>query len=258
MAFCKTAAAVCLVALYGLQSEAASPQTTYKFKAVEVTDDAYIAANLVRNGKLEVHISEVSKDTNLVPGLQKEVVASASVEQPEGTTESCKKLMEQSGLKGIFHHAFSYKEKNDYRELFQAALDAGIAVFKEKGYQNKWDEIWASDAGASLAYLLGANSTKIGCVIGECIQVQTQDEGEPSSEESTGNAFLFCDLSPAVDKSKAPFDEEYFNVLVARTAKLAEMTEEDLKAPSNDGTAAGAFPTILVAGLVAMLTAAFA
>ncbi|CDJ45618.1 SAG family member [Eimeria brunetti] len=257
MVLYKTAAAVCLVALYGLHSEAGTVTTTYKFKAVNVEDDAYFAAKLVRNGKLAVHISEVSKDEDLISELQEKVAPSADLEQQTGTSEvSCNKLMEDSGLKSIFHHAFSNVGSYNYHELFQAALDAGITVFKDKGYQNKWNEIWGDADGANLAYLLGANSTKIGCVIGECIKVQTQEDDEPpTTENPTGDAFLFCQLSPAADKNKAPFDEDYFNALTARTAKLAAMTEEDLKAPSNGASATAAIPTILVASLVAMLTA---
>ncbi|CDJ45625.1 hypothetical protein EBH_0020010 [Eimeria brunetti] len=256
--FYKSAAAVCLVALFGLQSVAADPQTTYKFRAIAVNDDAYVAANLVRNGKLAVHIGEVAMDESLVAGLQKKVAPSTGLTQQDGTPkDSCNKLMEESGLKSIFHYASSSEETYNYRELFQAALDAGITVFKEKGYQNKWGEIWGIDAGASLAYLLGANSTKIGCVIGECIQVQTDTvEDRPSTtENSTGNAFLFCQLDPEAETGQPPFDEEYFDGLIARTDKLAGMTEEDLKAPSNDGTAAAAVPTIIAAGFLAILAA---
>ncbi|CDJ45623.1 SAG family member [Eimeria brunetti] len=257
MVFYKTAAAVCLVALYGLQSDAAGKTTTYKFKAVDVDDEAYVAARLVRNGKLAVHISEVAKDADLVSGLQKKVAPTAAQGKQSGTsTESCKKVMEESALKDIFHRAFTYKESNNYRELFQKALDAGIAVFKENGYQNKWEEIWESDDGASLAYLLGSNSTKIGCVVGQCIKVETDttDDSDPT-EESTGDDVLFCELSPAAKKNEAPFDEDYFNGLIARTAQIAQMTEEDLQSSSNDGTAAAAVPTTLAAGVVAMLTA---
>ncbi|CDJ45624.1 hypothetical protein EBH_0018900 [Eimeria brunetti] len=203
--FYKTAAALGLVALYGLQSGAADT-TTYKFQAVDVDDDAYFAAKLVRNGKLPVHIGEIEKDTSLVSGLKEKVAPSAELEQPGRTSEeSCKKVMEESGLKDIFHHAFPYKASPNYPGLFQEALDAGLTVFKDKGYQNKWNEIWEIDAGASLAYLLGSNSTKIGCVIGKCIQVQTPDDGSPT-ESATGDAFLFCQLSPAADKNKAPFE----------------------------------------------------
>ncbi|CDJ45626.1 SAG family member [Eimeria brunetti] len=253
----KTAAAVCLVALYGLQSEAADKTIAYKFKALNVDDDAYMAANLVRNGRLAVHISEVAKDESLVTGLQKKVEPNKDLEQRDVTPEdSCKKVMENAGLKDIFHHAFTYKASNNYRELFQEALDAGLKVFKPKGYQGNWEEIWTDDDGANLAYLLGSNSTKMGCVIGQCIKVETDNTGgRISTEEQTGEDFLFCELSPAAEENKAPFDEEYFKGLITRTAKLAEMTEEDLKASTNDGTAATAVPTILAASLVAMVTA---
>ncbi|CDJ45632.1 hypothetical protein EBH_0027790 [Eimeria brunetti] len=175
----KTAAAVCLVALYGLRSEATN-QTTYKFKAFKVEDAGYLAANLVRNGKLPVHISEVSKDDGLVSTLTRKVELKGIDKQTdEATDDTCKELVEALSLKDIFHLSFDYTDSPNYRELLQKALDAGIKVFPE----------------------------------------------------------------------------EYFTGLIARTAKLTEMTDEDLKAPSNDSTAAAAIPTILSASLFAMLTA---
>ncbi|CDJ54292.1 hypothetical protein EBH_0045900 [Eimeria brunetti] len=75
---------------------------------------------------------------------------------------------------------------------------------------------------------------------------------------SKNNAVLFCELKPAAEKNSAPFDEEYFNGLIGRTAKLAEMTADDLKAPVEESAATTAGPTILIASLVAMLAAASA
>ncbi|CDJ45634.1 SAG family member [Eimeria brunetti] len=271
----KTAAAVCLMALCGLRAEAAG-QTTYKFRPLKVDDAAYFAANLVRNGKLPVHVSEVARDDNIVSTLNEKVVQDEIVKQTEEANEdTCEELIETLSLKEIFHLSFDYTDSPNYRELLQKALDAGLQVFnqisalhlccvvltclsffKRKEYPSQWGDIWEVEAGANLAYLLGSNSTKIGCVIGECVTVASGGEKAlPSDETSTGKAALFCKLSPEVEKGSAPFDEEYFTGLVSRTAKLTEMAEEDLKAPSNDGTAAAALPTILAAILVAMLTA---
>ncbi|CDJ45622.1 hypothetical protein EBH_0016680 [Eimeria brunetti] len=250
--FYRTAAAVCLVALCGLRSVAAGKTTTYEFTAVDVNEDAYVAANLVRNGKLAVHISEVTKNATLVSDLKHKV------EQASGEPlESCDGLIDTSNPIGIFNHTSEYAESPNYRTMLQAALDKGLEVFKAKGYQNKWKEIWGDADGANLAYLLGSNSTSMGCVIGTCSKVvtTTDQRSETPPEVTPEKTVLLCELSPAAEKEKAPFDEEYFNELVARTARLAEMTEEDLKAPSNDGTAAAAIPTTLAAGLVAMLTA---
>ncbi|CDJ45636.1 SAG family member [Eimeria brunetti] len=260
----KTAAAVCFVALYGLQSEAAGTTISHKFIPIAVEDAGYVAANLARNGKLPVHINAVAKDDNLVStltGTVKSKNVTETVEDAEATIdETCSSLVKEGELKDIFHYTFEYnnvsKSSPNYRELLQKALDAGLEIFKKTKDQNKWEKIWEDEAGASLAYLLGANSTTIGCVIGQCIAAKTADDGGQSVPEgATGKAVLFCELNPAAKKNQAPFDDEYFEGLIARTAKLADMTEEDLKAPSNDGTAAAAVPTILAAGLVAVLTA---
>ncbi|CDJ28202.1 uncharacterized protein EMH_0038740 [Eimeria mitis] len=148
----KTAAAVCL-ALY-----------------------AYLAANLARNGKLPVHISEVTKDSALVSTLGEEVEG----EEPP-TAENCTALI-TSELKGNFHYSFAYEAEAtaspDYRQLLQKALQAGLTVF----------------------------------------------------------------------------DEEYFNGLMERTTELKDMTEDDLKNSVGNGPAA-TVSAILIAGLVAMLTA---
>ncbi|CDJ45633.1 hypothetical protein EBH_0028900 [Eimeria brunetti] len=264
----KTAAAVCLVALHGLQSEAAQTKIKYKFKPVVVDDAAYFAANLVRNGKLPVHISEVAKDNGLVSTLTAEVQSKENEqtfpEEPVTIDDTCSVLVEPDGLKDIFHYTFEYTDNNsksspNYRELLQGALDAGLKVFTKTDYQNQWQNIWQDDAGGSLAYLLGANSTTIGCVIGECTTEKSGgDNAKISTATATGKAVLFCELKPEAEKGTAPFDEEYFSGLIVRTAKLADMTEDDLKAPSNVGTAAAAVPTILAACLVATLTAASA
>ncbi|CDJ45617.1 SAG family member [Eimeria brunetti] len=196
--------------------------------------DAYLAVNLLRNGKLSVHISELATGDSLVSALKEKVQSKTATD--------------------IFHHTFDYVESPDYRKLLQEALDKGLEVFKDTENQNNWENIWGIDAGANLAYLLGANSTTVGCAIGQCTKETTApNTGRTSNATPTGKAVLFCELSPPAEKEKAPFDEEYYNGLISRTAKLADMTEEDLKAPSNGDTAAAAFPTILTAGLVAIL-----
>ncbi|CDJ45641.1 SAG family member [Eimeria brunetti] len=255
----RTAAAVCLVALNGLQSQATTT-ITYKFTPVAVDDAAYLAANLVRNGQLPVHINEVTKGNSLVSALEQEVKSKTNEKQEaEATDPTCSELVKPEGLKDIFHYTFAYQEKPNYRELLQEALNAGLTVFKNAEYQNQWDTIWGVDAGGSLAYLLGANSTTIGCIIGECTTLKSGGgDRQIQTESKTGKAVLFCELDPETEKNKAPFDDEYFKGLIARTALLADMTEEDLKAPTNGSTAVAAVPTILAAGLVVTLTAVFA
>ncbi|CDJ27795.1 uncharacterized protein EMH_0034870 [Eimeria mitis] len=135
--FYKTATAVCLVALGVLQSEAqqgsgrgGGESTTYKFKVVEVDEDAYLAANLARNGKLPVHISEVTKDESLVTDLAAEVTP----EVPP-TAENCTALITPK-LKARFHYSFEHDPNSessfDYRQLLQEALEAGLKVFNEE------------------------------------------------------------------------------------------------------------------------------
>ncbi|CDJ45645.1 hypothetical protein EBH_0042230 [Eimeria brunetti] len=176
------AAAVCLVALSELRQVAAD-QTTYKLKAQDVTEDAYFAVNLARNGRLPVHIKVVAEDKELVSELTEKVnTEGAGLPARDVTEESCKPLINSENFKEMFHHAFDYSAEADakpnYRQTLQEALKAGLALF----------------------------------------------------------------------------NEDYFTGLIARTTELADMTEEDLKAPTNDGTAATAVPTVIFAGLVAMLT----
>ncbi|CDJ45639.1 SAG family member [Eimeria brunetti] len=258
--FYKSAAAVCLVALYGLQSEASGTTITYKFNPVVVDDACYLAANFARNGKLPVHISAVEKDIDIVSALTDKVQTHTTEKVEDAVSDAtCSALMEAAKLKDIFHYTFEYTDNAaenslNYRELLQKALDAGLKVFTKTEYQSQWETIWADDAGGSLAHLLGANSTTIGCVIGQCTTKSSAGGGGRTLTASpTGKAVLFCELKPAADKGKAPFDDEYFKGLVERTAKLTEMAEEDLKAPTNDGIAVPALSTILAAGLVAML-----
>ncbi|CDJ36362.1 SAG family member [Eimeria mitis] len=265
--FYRTAVAVCLVALGVLESEAQQGPATYKFTVVNVDEDAYLSANLARNGKLPVHISEVKKDDSLVTALTEEVTAGA-----EPAAENCTALI-TSELKARFHYSFDHEPESeasfDYRQLLQKALEAGLTVFKKAYPKSKeeWQNIWKDDAGASLAYLLASNSTTIGCVIGRCTQVATPAEpevpelphdgaGDSGTPEGTlkKEAVLFCDLKPPAVKDSAPFDEEYFNGLIERTTQLKDMTEDDLKNSVGNGPVATA-STILIAGLVAMLTA---
>ncbi|CDJ45646.1 SAG family member [Eimeria brunetti] len=286
--FYGTAAAVCLVALSGIRGVAAqqdSPQqTTYKLKAQEVTEDAYLAVNLARNGGLPVRIKEVTENKNLVSTLTGKINAEGSQSPGGGRTDDqpleklkTKKpystLPDPSGVqKEMFHQAFEYPTGTgatpDYRQTLEEALKAGLDLFSKKypGDTQAWEEIWKQDAGASLGYLLGSNSTQIGCAIGRCTKVTTQTgptrsimektvDSNEAVEELTNKAVLLCQLEPPATKNTAPFDEAYFTGLIARTTELANMTEEDLKAPTNDGTAVAAVPTILFAGLLAMLTA---
>ncbi|CDJ32329.1 SAG family member [Eimeria mitis] len=192
VSFYKTAAAVCLVVVCGPQSG--------------VAGDAYLAAKLARNGKLPVHITEVSEDENTVTTLTNTVNDATA-----GDDATCKKLVE-SHLKETFHRAFEYKADTtpNYHELLQAALNDGLAVFEKEGPMNGLrpkhpPQLWFCFLGLSFC--------------------------------------LFFLL----------FSEEYFNGLIERTTLLKDMTADDLKLSVGNGAEAAAVPTILIAGLVAML-----
>ncbi|CDJ54043.1 SAG family member [Eimeria brunetti] len=255
MACFKTAAAICLVALSGLRSEA-TVTITHKLTVEEVTEDAYLVVNLARNGKLPVHINPVETSDSLVSSVQGKI-NEAGKQPAEG---GCESVQISADLKNMFFHAFENAPETtpDYSQVLQDALTAGLSAFTEKRYpktSEEWKTIWAKEAGASLGHLLGSNSTQIGCAVGRCTEKKTIDEPESVEETKKNKAVLFCELSPATTKETAPFEEEYFNGLIARTAQLSEMTADDLKAPSNNGTGAALFPTILIYGLVLMLTA---
>ncbi|CDJ34031.1 uncharacterized protein EMH_0058800 [Eimeria mitis] len=124
-----TAAAALCLTLCGLQAEA-NTTPKYKFKVVGVDEDAYLAAKLARNGKLPVHISEITKEDTLITNLEGEVAGEGTA-----TAENCTALI-TAELKANFHYSFTYeaeaKASPDYRQLLQKALDAGLAVFNEE------------------------------------------------------------------------------------------------------------------------------
>ncbi|CDJ45610.1 SAG family member [Eimeria brunetti] len=247
-------AGVCLVAFSGLQSEAAGGKT-YKWTAEKVTDDAYLSVKLARNGKLPVHINDVAVDEKLVTSLTEIVEGEEEVDEP-----NCRKLMEaKAEIKDVFYHVVESEGEPNYRQLLQASLNEGLEAFTNKEYPksaNEWQQIWAKDTGANLAYLLSSNSTTVGCVLGKCTSVQTSPPGPAgrNSETTVEMTLLICDLDPPATKGQAPFDEDYFTGLIARTAQLEDMTTDDLKT-TNDGTSAAAVPAFVLSGLVAMLTA---
>ncbi|CDJ45602.1 SAG family member [Eimeria brunetti] len=257
--FFKTITAVCLVASSGLQSVAGG-EPTYKWTAEDVTADACLSVNLARNGKLPVHINDVAADAELASSL-KDILGDGEA-QTETTCEALIREKEELlSAKHVFYHVIDSEGERDYRQMLQASLNAGLEVFKTKEYpktEDGWKTVWGNKAGANLAYLLSSNSTTVGCVIGKCTK-EAGPEGKAGRNGVTTveMTLLICDLDPPATKDQAPFDEEYFTGLIARTAKLADMTADDLKA-SNDAIAAAVFPTIISASLLAMLTAAWA
>ncbi|CDJ34024.1 SAG family member [Eimeria mitis] len=153
-----------------------------------------------------------------------------------------------------FTALFTNAEDRNYRQAVQKALDAGLGELKsypETETEEKWTEFWAKPDGANLAHLLSSNSTKVGCAIGTCAAAA---QVYRTSQSAT---FLFCQMEPAAVKDKAPFDKEYYEALKERKTQLTAMTDEDLKAPVQ-GAAAAAVPSLLVAGLTAIVAFASA
>ncbi|CDJ31964.1 uncharacterized protein EMH_0010900 [Eimeria mitis] len=223
--FFKTAAAFCLVGLFGLQSVAANV-TKYKYEVTHAGDDAYLTVKLARNGKISAKISAAEKDTETVTALEKKVKADG--ESPQAT---CDELL-TADLKKFFHHTFTYTDKPDYRALVQEALNAGLAEFTQTypADADKWTTMWTKEKAVSVMHLLGASSTKVGCVIAKCAKTSVVDTLTESDAE-TVKAVLFCKLSPAAKENEAAFSEEYFKEIIARKDKLNSMTEDDLKDP---------------------------
>ncbi|CDJ26996.1 uncharacterized protein EMH_0078450 [Eimeria mitis] len=232
----KAAAAFCLVGLSWLQS-GANASEQYKYQAVQVDEDAYLTVKLARNGQISAKTSSVEKDATTVSALEKKVKANE-----DSPKESCEALL-TGDLKTVFYYSFKYTEKPDYRALVQEALNTGLEEFGTYPEEpSGWEKIWENDEVHSVLHLLGANSTKVGCVIGNCVKT--------SATDTPIKSVLFCQLEPAATASDAAFSEEYFKEISTRKTELKSMTEDDLKSSAN-----AAVPSILTAGLVAILAA---
>ncbi|CDJ29363.1 uncharacterized protein EMH_0003640 [Eimeria mitis] len=123
--FYKTAAALCLVGLFGLQS-AADETPKYAFEIVDVEEDGYLTAKLARNGKISAKTNAVEKDTQLVTELQAKVKTNTQVKEA-----TCSTLV-TAELKKFFHHTFNYTDELDYRTLVQQALKTGLDSIGEE------------------------------------------------------------------------------------------------------------------------------
>ncbi|CDJ36339.1 uncharacterized protein EMH_0079480 [Eimeria mitis] len=248
--FYKTAAAFCLVGLLGLQCGAETP-AKYKYEVAQVGEDAYLTVKLARNGKISAKTSAVEVDTDTVTALQGQVQGS------EGTTQaSCDALL-TTDLKKIFHHTFAYTATPDYRSLVQEALRTGLEAIGATypTGTTAWQDIWKKDAAVSVLHLLGSSSTKVGCVIANCVKTTAVNVLSESDEGTPEKSVLFCQLKPAAAENEAAFSEEYFKELKERTTQLKDMKEEDLEDPIVTSSASAAVPSILTAGLVAILAA---
>ncbi|CDJ29304.1 SAG family member [Eimeria mitis] len=243
----KAAAAFCLVGLSWLQS-GANASTKYKFEVAELDEDAYLTVKLVRNGKISSKTNGVEKDDQLATTLQGKVESEHEDEQP-----TCASLITAEHKK-IFYHTFDYEASPDYRKLFQEALKTGLDAIGTT-YPTAWQDIWTKENARNLLHLLGASSTKVGCVLANCVKKDEPLPHAKSDPEAPTKSVLFCELAPPATANDAAFSEEYFNELIARKDELKSMTEEDLKDPIVTSSADVAVPSILTAGLVAILAA---
>ncbi|CDI76889.1 hypothetical protein, conserved [Eimeria acervulina] len=245
------AIAATLLAVSGLQSAFAA-STTIKFTVEGADEEAYTAANLARVGKLPVRINKLKENFDIVASLTTELTMNKYL-----TGDTCENMQVHEALKNIFSVQFDFPQGKetpvDYRQMMQTALTNGIEALKKKSpYGNSsstWEALWADEAGAQVSYILWGNSTEIGCVIGRCTEI-ISDENEESN--ITTNAMLVCLLSPSPEKNKAPFSKEYYDAVIERTTLLSEMTDKDLQGSSNDA-AAVAVPSFLLIGIVVML-----
>ncbi|CDJ29305.1 uncharacterized protein EMH_0048610 [Eimeria mitis] len=196
----KTAAVFCLAGLFGLQSVAATG-TKYKFELVDVKDDAYLTAKLARNGKITAKTNAVEKDTNLLATLKEKIDTTSEV-----TEATCSTLV-TADLKKFFHVTFQYTESPDYPKLVEDTLKAGLADFDGTYPANTdaWKAIWKKDNAPGVLHLLEATSTKIACVIANCVKAPAADTYAKSQQETPTTALLFCALSPAATQEQPVF-----------------------------------------------------
>ncbi|CDJ65425.1 SAG family member [Eimeria necatrix] len=99
---------------------------------------------------------------------------------------------------------------------------------------------WNDTQVVNILHVLWSASTEVGCAV---------------TTKCTDKQLLVCQMTPKGGNG-VPFSEEFYKALVSRTDSIESMTEADLKTGSNSGSAA--VPSVLLAGLVAMLATAAA
>ncbi|CDJ49674.1 SAG family member [Eimeria brunetti] len=249
----KSAAAFCLVALCGLQSTAAA-QGTVKLLVDDAGPGSVLAANLARGGKISVPTKLLKEDESIKEGLKKALGETQNVL----TGNACDSVTVKPDFvkKKFFVQFKSEEDSKDFRKDVQGALDKGVKLLKDmKTYPTdaaQWQTFWGNPDGANVANLLWSNSTKVGCAVGVCVEVQASSDVPLLGT----NAYLFCQLNPEAEENKAPFDKKYYDALIARTTPLTAMTKDDL--PSKNGATAVAVPSLLLTGLAAILATAAA
>ncbi|CDJ26997.1 SAG family member [Eimeria mitis] len=238
----KGAAVLCLAALSGLQPAAGD----LEFQPQDADKDAYTSINLARVGQLSVRIGVLTENSELVEKI-KSALPSAQSDPPSTTCEEAIAELKKTNFLAQLTETGDQK----YRQAVEKVLEAGFNELQSYPEdEGEWTTFWGKPDFANLARLLSSNSTKVGCAVGTCTKTEEARTG-------TSITFLLCEMDPAAVQNKAPFDKEYYEALKERKTSLTEMTDEDLKAPVQGGAAA-AVPSLLVAGLTAIVVFASA
>ncbi|KAL8426783.1 hypothetical protein Efla_003377 [Eimeria flavescens] len=227
MALFLQAAAFGLLALSSVQSARGGTVT-----AISAPDSLYEAINLARAGGLATALIQVKISADLINLVTAEVVQKAGGEC--ASTES----VTPSTASG-FVLTFKADNRNpDYKTLVQAALDVGLQQLPNYPTQGWGQGVWESSQEAqNIGYLLWSSSAEAGC-------------GVTMGCSSHPN-LVICRFKPTVQNGIAPFDEQVYHALKARTKKIQEMSSSDLQSPGNGGTMGA--PSMVVVGLVAAL-----
>ncbi|CDJ32892.1 SAG family member [Eimeria mitis] len=187
------AAAVCLVALSGLQPAAGD----LEFSVEKAGEDAYTSVNLARVGQMSVRIGVLTENSTLVEGLDAKLQATASEPEPAATCDDAiakfKKTKFVAQLTGA--------DDDNYRQAVQDALTAGLEALPSYPEDGGWTTFWTKPDGANLAHLLSSNSTKVGCAVGTCTEGAQEYRNSPTTV-----TFLVCQMDPAAEVDKAPFE----------------------------------------------------
>ncbi|KAL8434534.1 hypothetical protein Efla_000050 [Eimeria flavescens] len=230
MALVLRAAALGLLALSSAQSARGETVT-----GVSAPDSLYEAINLARAGGLATALIQVKISADLINVVIPEVVAKAG---NSGTTCPNVGSVTPSTAEG-FVLTFNHETENpDYKTLVQNALDVGLQELSTYPTQGWGEGIWkTSEKAKNIGYLLWSSSAEAGCGV---------------TKGCTDNSNLvICRFKPTVQNGVAPFDEQFYHALKARTKKIQEMSSNDFQSPGNGGTMGA--PSMVVAGLVAAL-----
>ncbi|CDI74155.1 SAG family member [Eimeria praecox] len=202
--------------------------------------------------QLPVRINALTTDETLVTNLKQALNGTPS----KVTGTSCTAMeVDDTFEKTKFYLNFTKESDKtpNYRQMVENVINNGLILMQTyPTTDQEWKNFWGQPGGANMANLLWANSTTIGCAVGVCTEVT-----DGSSTQTTDKAILFCQMNPEPQQDKPPFSKDYYEALSQRETSLVDMTPEDLKAPSKGGSAV-AVPSVLLAGMAAILAAVVA